>query len=133
MSTLKAGMEPHHLSVRLPGGMKILLPICSIKVLLHTVIKNGSTALMVAAERSHLETVKVLMKQGADVQARSNRGWTPLMVAVAGGHTEITRLFLDEGAKWDVKSKAGWTALKVAFKLGKKEVVLQLMEAGANK
>jgi ankyrin repeat protein len=60
------------------------------------------------------------MKQGAEVQARSNRGWNPLMVDVAGGHTEITRLFLDEGAKWDVKSKAGWTALKVAFKLGEK-------------
>ena len=73
------------------------------------------------------------MKQGANVQARSKRGWTPLMVAAAGGHTEITRLFLDKGAKWDIKSKAGWTALKVALKLGKKEVVRQLMEAGANK
>ena len=73
------------------------------------------------------------MKQGANVQARSKRGWTPLMVAAAGGHTEITRLFLDNGAKWEIKSKAGWTALKVAFKLGKKDVVRQLMEVGANK
>jgi ankyrin repeat protein len=47
---------------------------------------------MVAAERGHLETVKVLIKQGADVQVRSNRGWIPLMVVVARGHIEITRL-----------------------------------------
>jgi ankyrin repeat protein len=52
---------------------------------------------MVAAERGHLETVKVFMTQGANFQARSKLGWTPLMVAAAGGHTEITRLFLDEG------------------------------------
>jgi ankyrin repeat protein len=62
---------------------------------------------MVAAERSHLETVKVFMKQGADVQVRSNRGWTKLMVVVAGGHTEITSLFWDQGINWGVKSNAG--------------------------
>jgi ankyrin repeat protein len=65
---------------------------------LHTVIKNGSIALMVAAERGHLEGVKVLMMQGANCSGSGSKlGWTPLMVPAAGGHTEIIRLFLDEG------------------------------------
>ena len=40
----------------------------------------------------------MIIPYGADIQARSKRGWTALMVAAAGGHTEITQLFLERGA-----------------------------------
>jgi ankyrin repeat protein len=94
-------------------------------------ISNGSTSLMVAAERGYLSTVETLLHYGADIQARSKRGWTALMVAAAGGHTEIIQLFLERGASTKPVTKNGWTALKVALQLDRHEVVQQLKLAGA--
>jgi len=78
-----------------------------------------------------LPTVEVLLRYGADIQARSKRGWTALMVAAAGGHTKITQLFLEKGASIEPITKSGWTALKVALQLDRQKVVQQLKLAGA--
>ena len=73
----------------------------------------------------------MIIPYGADIQARSKRGWTALMVAAAGGHTEITQLFLERSASTKPVTKNGWTALKVALQLERYEVVQQLKLAGA--
>ena len=40
---------------------------------------NGWTVLMSAAEAGNLEIVKLLLKKGAHVNARTEKGWTALM------------------------------------------------------
>ncbi len=51
--------------------------------------KDGATALHVAAEKGHLEIVKLLAKHGADCHAHNAEGKTPAEVATAEGNTAV--------------------------------------------
>ncbi|OCK88748.1 ankyrin, partial [Cenococcum geophilum 1.58] len=46
----------------------------------------------------HLEVVKLLLENGADVAVASNDGWTPLNSASSSGHLEVVKLLLKNGA-----------------------------------
>ena len=61
-------------------------------------------------ETPSVETVKLLLAKGADVNARSDDG-TALMMAVRWGHTEIVKLLLDAGAQVDARHRLGYSAL----------------------
>lgn len=50
---------------------------------------HGSTALHFAAEKGCLETVKVLIKHGAQLEAVNGEGLTPLQQACCGCHDEV--------------------------------------------
>lgn len=56
--------------------------------------KNGTTALMCAAEEGDLVIVENLLKLEADVNIQDNLGRTALMLAAANGHLEIIKLLL---------------------------------------
>ncbi len=59
----------------------------------------GSTALMIAANRGSIDTVKLLLDYGADVNAIDyDVVSTPLLAAVSTGHIEIARILLAAGA-----------------------------------
>ena len=53
------------------------------------------TALHLAAEADHLDTVTVLLQAGADRHARDGKARTPLNIAVARGHTGTIRALLE--------------------------------------
>lgn len=76
-----------------------------------------NTALMQEVTKS-FENVQVLIKAGADVNARNKLGITPLM-KVAGHanapfHFEIMRELIEAGADVNTVSKGHWTALMYA-------------------
>ena len=58
------------------------------------VFQHGQTALMLAVSHGRLETVKLLLQVGADVNIQDNDGSTALMCASEHGHLEIVRLLL---------------------------------------
>ena len=64
-------------------------------------------------ETPPVETVKLLLTKGADVNARKDDG-TALMMAVRWGHTEIVKLLLDAGAQVDARHRLGYSALMMS-------------------
>ena len=64
-------------------------------------------------ETPSVETVKLLLTKGADVNARTDDG-TALMMAVRWGHAEIVKLLLDAGAQADARHRLGYSALMMS-------------------
>ena len=71
----------------------------------------GRTALLIASREKHKDIVEYLIKNGADVNAKSDRGDTALMFASLVGEKEIVELLINNGADVNAKSNKGFTAL----------------------
>jgi len=50
--------------------------------------ERGGTALIIAAQNGHADTVNVLGTYNANVEAVDEDGWTALMLATYYGHTD---------------------------------------------
>ncbi|MDP2433411.1 MAG: ankyrin repeat domain-containing protein [Pseudomonadota bacterium] len=94
----------------------------------------GLTPLMISAAVNNPESVAVLIKSGANVNARNKLGRTSLILASKYGFVPIVKLLLDAGADPDIRPNdmEGHTALIAASKQGYSEVVQVLLAQGAN-
>lgn len=92
---------------------------------------NGSTLLHHAIGYGSLDTVKLLLDAGADVNAANRRRSTPLHWAL---HDEAkVRLLLSRGAAINTKQVEGRTPLYIAASMGNAaSLVTLLLENGAN-
>lgn len=59
---------------------------------------SGNTALTYACAGGFLDVVKVLLKEGANIEDHNENGHTPLMEAASAGHVEVARVLLEYGA-----------------------------------
>jgi ankyrin repeat protein len=75
---------------------------------------GGLTALIYAARANDLESVKVLLEAGADVNETSNYGWSPLLVATQNRYYKLGAYLMDHGADVNLANKGGWTPLYLA-------------------
>ncbi|ORY38442.1 ankyrin, partial [Rhizoclosmatium globosum] len=95
----------------------------------------GRTPLHLAALKGSIEAVKILLKYGADVNARNNSNWTPLHWAI---NHSIALLLMDHGANVDALSANVdqicdyGTPLFVASKENRLEHALLLISFDAN-
>ncbi|WP_020531549.1 ankyrin repeat domain-containing protein [Flexithrix dorotheae] len=64
---------------------------------------------------SSYEIAKLLIENGANVNARQMQGVTPLHSAAHNGEAEIVKLLLENGAKVNAKLETGQTALAMAI------------------
>ncbi len=88
----------------------------------NTQYRYGTTALHYAAQKGHLEVVRILVDHGADVDAKETEAaMTPLMFAVFKGHAEVARILVSKGAAPD-------TALAAAVLFGQVPTVKALLE-----
>jgi ankyrin repeat protein len=95
---------------------------------------DGFTALHLAAFFGRIQAVGVLLRGGADPNARG-REWmtgTPLHSAAAARHTEIVRDLLAAGADPALRQAGGWTPLHSAAHTGDVATVDLLLAAGAD-
>ena len=75
---------------------------------------GGLTALVFAAREGDLESARILIAAGADVNQVTQYGWTPLLTATQNRHYELATFLLDHGASASLANKGGWTPLYLA-------------------
>ncbi|KAM5278861.1 M-phase phosphoprotein 8 isoform 2-T2 [Hipposideros larvatus] len=76
--------------------------------------KNGTTALIHAAEKNFLTTVAILLEAGAFVNIQQSNGETALMKACKRGNSDIVRLVIECGADCNILSKHQNSAMHFA-------------------
>jgi serine/threonine-protein phosphatase 6 regulatory ankyrin repeat subunit B len=89
--------------------------------------QNQWTPLQEAAERGSKDIAEVLLKAGADVNAKSKNGWTPLLIAVSREQREVAELLLANHADPNAKSDIGQTPLHIAVNSGQRELAELLL------
>lgn len=113
---------------------------------------DGQTALMVVARSGNVESARLLIAHGANVNAKERwRGQTALMWAAAEGLPAMVKELIAHGADVDARSQVnnwerdvtaeprrkymplgGWTPLLFAARQGSLDVAKVLVEAGAD-
>jgi len=72
------------------------------------------TPLLYAVRSNDLDSVKVLLAAGADVNQVSGYGWSPLLVATQNRYYKLGAYLLDHGADVNLANKGLWTPLYLA-------------------
>nr|XP_007972636.2 ankyrin repeat domain-containing protein 29 isoform X1 [Chlorocebus sabaeus] len=93
---------------------------------------HGTTLLMVAAYAGHIDCVRELVLQGADINLQRESGTTALFFAAQQGHNDVVRFLFGFGASTEFRTKDGGTALLAASQYGHMQVVETLLKHGAN-
>ena len=75
---------------------------------------GGLTPLVYAARSNDLESVKILLAAGADLNQVTGYGWSPLLVATQNRYYRLGAFLLDHGADPNLANKGGWTPLYLA-------------------
>ncbi|MDE0200553.1 MAG: ankyrin repeat domain-containing protein [Caldilineaceae bacterium] len=93
----------------------------------------GSEALFTAIEKGDVETVRLLVEAGADVNAAEGFGGnTPLHEAVEEGNAEIVQILVDAGADIEAEGFMDQTPLSLAAEEGASEIMQILLGQGAD-
>jgi ankyrin repeat protein len=65
---------------------------------------GGLTALILAAREGDLETTRLLLDAGADVNQRSYAGWTPLLIATNNRNYQLAKFLVERDADVNIPS-----------------------------
>jgi len=88
--------------------------------------------LLMAAEADDVEGIEVLLRAGANPDARDDLGFTALMTAATMNHASAVRALVSGGADPNVRHGGGLTALMFAAGRGHAEAVRALLDSGAD-
>ena len=75
---------------------------------------GGLTPLVFAVRANDLESVRILLAAGADVNQVTNYGWSPLLVATQNRYYQLGSFLLDHGANPNLANKGAWSPLYIA-------------------
>jgi len=98
----------------------------------YTDITDLISPLMVAAQGSSLETIKILIKHGANVNHVIRGGETPLFAAIRRNSAEIIKLLIENGANVNHKTDTGDSLIVIAVILNNLEIIKLLLDNGVN-
>ena len=90
---------------------------------------DGKTPLIIAVGNSYLETAKILIENGADVNSVDFEGWSALSYAVNNGDIEIAKLLLTNKSK--IKGEL-LLAIKSPIVESRIDMMKLLIDNGAN-
>ncbi len=75
---------------------------------------GGLTPLLFAAREGDLESVKILLNAGADVNQTSEYGWTALLTATQNRFYQLGVYLIERGANPNLANEGGWNPLYIA-------------------
>jgi ankyrin repeat protein len=75
---------------------------------------GGLTPMIFAAREGDLESTRLLVAAGADVNQTTEYGWTPLLTATNNRHYRLAAWLVENGANVNLPNKGGWTPLYLA-------------------
>jgi len=121
----------------------LVWPLLLSPYLLHSLIRllfhssapraSATSSLEQAVTEGRAETIKSLIAQGGDINARNIRGQSPLHLAVKQGNSDMVQILLESGAEVDiVETDSGCTSLHYAASLGHVDLCESLVRYGAN-
>jgi ankyrin repeat protein len=93
---------------------------------------SEGTPLHVASREGFVELAWILLKHGADIEARDTDDWSPLERATTNGHVDLTRVLLEHGANVNARDIRRCTPLYWTSEWGKSAVVQVLLRHGAD-
>ena len=93
---------------------------------------SSGTALMKTSEKGHVQCVKLLVKEGADVNAWNDLGYTALTYAAGNGHADVVNTLIRAGTDVNDRDCNGRTCLIHAVECGHDVCVNLLIKAGAD-
>jgi ankyrin repeat protein len=97
----------------------------------YTILRGGSTALQFAAREGDVESARLLLAAGANVNDPLPDGTTVLIEAAHSGQGAVAALLLDKGADPN-RAEVGYTALHAAVLRGDVNLVKALLAHQAN-
>jgi uncharacterized protein len=89
------------------------------------IIKQGfveTNLIVTAVYNKNADVVRLLLRNGIDVDLDDNFGATALMYAVSTSNVELVKILLDSGANPTLKDKSGNNAVSNAKKVRSKEI-----------
>ncbi|XP_038049798.1 ankyrin repeat and SOCS box protein 15-like isoform X2 [Patiria miniata] len=92
---------------------------------------EGETAVFLAARAGCLETLMLLIKDGADPNISNHEGGSPILQAVSGNHKDCVAFLLKKGADVQSHLYGGWSLLHEAACCGFSDILQLLLKAGA--
>jgi ankyrin repeat protein len=75
---------------------------------------GGLTPLVLAAREGDLESAKLLLDKGANVNQVTEYGWSPLLTATNNRHYKLAEYLIEHGADVNLANKGNWTPLYLA-------------------
>ena len=117
-------------AVLAPGGVATA-EVAAVEVAMRAT--NPDSPVADAAQRGDLAAVRLLLRDGADVNAAQGDGMTALHWAAERGNRELAEVLLYAGARVDAGTRIGhYTPLHLAARAAHGQVVTLLLDAGAD-
>lgn len=91
------------------------------------------TALYFALIHENIDLIKLLISEGANLNAKDADGWAPIHQVVHNNKLEIVKLLSENGANLELETEEDLTPLAIAIQRGAKDIVEYLVCKGATK
>lgn len=112
--------------------LDVIVPVLfSVIAFYPLIIAFKNNALIIAAQNNDVKKATHLIKTGADVDAKNDKGVTALMFSAFNNAADVAHVLIEAGADMDAKFAGGETALMFSALNNAADAARVLIEAGA--